>query len=524
MVFLESNSGLGGRMEVSHVTYQTDAEGLRTEYDICVPGELQTSAYKTDTISAHETNELKQRMDQFLREYEETQAEIERLTNHADGVDYATAVISGIVTGLIDVFVQISFDSKLKLSISPDKKWDFEKAKAISNREINERITRFAKKVGLEDWAKKNNRDPNRLETAVEFLESKFPLPGDGAYRNFMDKGITHKTHHLDDFCHHPTLVGLVSCIVVQFTGNAAYWPSSNVKIRTAIEVNQYGNLVSDNPLGKVFSGIVNWFFNVAQTIKNRRGHLFSDMSGSINSVKKGNDGMGLPGTFLSIAKELSTLPCFSKTSFAEDLRKAYQNGIGDGNKQLDLGAINSLFTGASSKLDLRTERAIGHELKQQAIPVMLNEVIVRGVYFIRQFIRQMKQTRSLAKLDWKALILVRNRTIVRMLTISTGVLTAIDLAHATIKSLPEGPGFMAAFVLRVNFVGIGRFAVALSSDVFMGISKSRLEVAMASAEVANAAAQTTMTIERLERRQSVTDREFERLSKEIDDLSDLQF
>lgn len=55
----------------------------------------------------------------------------------------------------------------------------------------------------------------------------------------------------------------------------------------------------------------------------------------------------------------------------------------------------------------------------------------------------------------------------------------AVDLADAAIRAAVKsggfGPGFLPEFVLRVNFVGIGRFAVAVVTDVKMGIDRSRL-------------------------------------------------
>ena len=48
--------------------------------------------------------DYKQRIAEFEKAYSETLEEIERLTNHADGPDYAIAVSSGLIAGLIDVF------------------------------------------------------------------------------------------------------------------------------------------------------------------------------------------------------------------------------------------------------------------------------------------------------------------------------------------------------------------------------------------------------------------------------------
>lgn len=501
-------------MDITHVTYQTDADGLRAQYDVCIPADLQIAKYKKDSIPTCESDDYDSRVEAFMREYGETLDEIERLTNHADGLDYAIAVSSGVIAGLIDSFFV--------------GKWDFKSAKAISNREVNEKVIDFAKQNGLSEWAKKRGKDADRLDSAIQFLEEKYKLPGDGGYKAFKSAGVTDSTHHLDDYCHHPTIIGLFSCIIVQFSGNATYHPSRGLAIKNVpVQVNQYSKFASESIPGKVFAGIINWFFNIAQIAQNQKGHFFSDMAGSSTSVGKGNEGAGLPGTFLSTAKELASLPCFKDTNFAENLRKAYQNGIGSGKSQLDLGAFNSLFEGASSKFDLRTEMAIGHELKRQAIPVIINEMVVRAAYFVRRFIQQMKEKKSILDLEWKHLLPVNNRTIVRMLTISTGTLTAIDLAdaavRATIDTKGAAPAFLPCFILRVNFVGIGRTTIAIGSDVVMGIRKGRMELAMASAEVAATAVSEVKTIEQITCIQENTQKRLNEVTAELDELADIK-
>ena len=412
-----------------------------------------------------EISEVDARLTSINKKVDELNSQIDILTNHADGIDYAIAVTCGVVTGLIDsLFVG---------------EWNFANAKAVSNKQINDKVMEFAKKdPQYTEFVnnKRKNNDPNRLDSAIEFLEKKYKLPGDGAYKGFKEFGVTDATHHLDDFCHHPTLVGLICCVLVQFTGSATYRPSTGNVIKTSIEINEYGKLVSEDKWGKLLAGVINWFFNLAQTVANRKGHLLSDMAGSSTSAGKHNEGAGLPGGFLSLAKELSALPCFEDTNFAENLRKAYQNGIGSGAKQLDLGAFNSLFEGASSKVDMRTEMAVAHELKRQALPVIINEILVRGIYFVRRFIIEMKEKGSILEIDWSKTLPFKNRTIVRMMTIATGTFTAVDMADAGIRAVVKSGGFNPAtlgnFVLNVNFVGVGRFAVAVATDVGMGVKK----------------------------------------------------
>lgn len=123
--------------------------------------------------------------------------------------------------------------------------------------------------------------------------------------------------------------------------------------------------------------------------------------------------------------------------------------------------------------MDLRTENAVTSELKRQALPVVINELIVRTFYFVRNLISEIKVKKSLMNIDWKKVMPFKNRTIIRMLTIATGTFTAIDLADAAIRSAIKSGGepmtFLKNFVLRVNFVGVGRFAIAIGQDTLMG-------------------------------------------------------
>lgn len=423
--------------------------------------EISEKISEIDAMSA----ELEEKIDKL-------NVNINRLTNHADGIDYMIAVGCGIVAGLFDsIFVG---------------EWDFEKAKAKSNEQINKKVMNFAKKHGFDETKCKSS---DKLGSAVEFLENKFKLPGDNDWK-FPDSKITTKTHHLDDFCHHPNLVGLICCIIVQFTGTSIYANKNSEIINVPVTVNDYGQLQGHNVVTRFFCGIINWFMNAAKAMANAKEHWMSDLAGSNSSAGKG---MGLPGSFMSLLKELSALPGINdikftnkKTGkkeipFAEILRRAYQNGIGTGDKQVNLGVFNSLFEGASSKFDYRTENAIKLELKRQSVPVIINEILVRALYFIRRFIIEVKAHNTLNEINWKNTIPLCNRTIARMMTIASGTFTACDFADAAIRSAVknageiENPAFWKDFILRVNFVGIGRFAIAVGTDVGMGIKRQGL-------------------------------------------------
>lgn len=492
--------------EKALVKLKSEADDFAVEFEV-IPA-VDESDSKRSEIRA-ELKEIEDNIQYTQGKLDKINSEIDRLTNQADGIDYALAVTCGLITGIVDAaFVG---------------EWDFKKAKDESSKDINNKVINYAKKdpryMNWCSYTDKGNlrvkpKDPDRLPTAIEFLEEKYKLPGDSEWDvktqivNFAKKngfegkgyddavaflnktmprnggwgtievGVTKATHHLDDFCHHPTLVGLICCVVVQFTGITTYSNSKGEKSKFYVDINEYGKFVSDEKWGKVFAGVINWFFNVASTINNREGHLFSDMAGSLSSANKGNAGAGLPGSFISTAKELASLDIFKDTNFNENLRKAYQNGIGNGPKQLDLGVFNSLFEGAkSNRMDMRAEMAVANELKRQSVPVILNEVLVRGLYFVRRFVEQLKSVKSLSELDWKAMVPFRNRTIVRMMTVASGTFTAFDLADAAIETAIKNPeacvdltSFMSKMILRVNFVGIGRFGVAIVTDASMGV------------------------------------------------------
>lgn len=427
-------------------------DGLEVKY------EIQPQVYESKDSIQKGLSDIDVQLAEINSKVDEYNTEIDRLTNNADGFDYSTAVVCGVISGIIDSFLV--------------GQWNLSNAYTITNEKVNAKVLEFAKSQGFKG---------DKLDKAIAFLENKFPLPGDNNFHNVIDELngkeiITTTTHHLDDFCHHPTLIGLICCVLVQFTGSSVYSDKLGNVHNIPITVNEYGNFVGKNPVTKIFSGIINWFFTVSKVMANRKGHLMSDIAGSHSSAGRGS---GIPGNFLSLMKELGALPCFKDTNFNENLRRAFQNGIGTGNKQVDLGVFNDLFAGASSKLDFRTEMAFTYELKRQSIPIMINEILVRAIFFIRRFWMELKTKGEIFSINWRNIIPYKNRTLTRMLTISVGTFTATDIADAAIRGAKNSGGngavFLSQFILRINFVGIGRFAIAIGSDVKMGIERNNL-------------------------------------------------
>lgn len=366
-------------------------------------------------------------------------ADIDRLTNHADALDYMVAVGSGVLSGIIDIVCVGDFS--------------LEKANQWGNDKVNSFVTKIAKMQGY---------DGDDLAGAVRYMEKKAPLAADAV----TDKFGGGLQHHLRDFSHHPTPVGLFFALLTQFTG--VVYGTDRAGVFQAVPLSQAGLiLVGKNFPEKITFGVINWML-----------HIVSDMAGSSSSILEGKTGTGLPGPIVSLLKELSALPIF-------------HNLNEDGNREISVW-ISKLFNGTllkndgeePIKFDLRTEIGVAAQLGKQAIPVILNECMVRGFYFVRRLQAELKrqeirQIGDLKNIDWKSTLPFKNRTIIRMLTIATGTMTAIDMADAAIEAAIQSGGINPAMIpnmlVKVNFVGIGRFAVAVGTDVSMGIKRSKL-------------------------------------------------
>lgn len=391
--------------------FKIEQEDFKVEYGLGGPFEARAFG--------EEIEEIDKKIDAEYSELSEIDSEISRLTNHADAFDYKLAVASGVIAGLIDSFWVGEFD--------------FKRGKAWSNKKVNEFVMETAKRQGYEEEETKG------LKGAIKYLEDKFPVPSDNVWKGEGAK-ISAKSHHLDDMAHHPTPVGLFFSILTQFTKKGYFQNRDGEFFAFSLDENGEG-LVGNNFSAKIYAGTINWFF-----------HLVSDMSGS---NKTAGVGMGIPGPIVSMVKEFSSIPGVDKTKLP--------------------GKVNEAFV--KDRFDLRSELAVWHELGRQAVPVIFNEIFVRALYFFRRLCVELRE-RGEDSIDWKKTLPFKNRTIARMLTISSGTFVAVDLGDAAMRAAVASKGNKAVagkeFLLRVNFVGVGRFSVAVFVDSYMGYKKSK--------------------------------------------------
>ena len=402
----------------------TIEQSLDIKYEILVSDEEIAGKVNDEEIffSAEEFPEL---ADDFIN------IEFDDNVDKADKKDYLLAAACGVLTG--------------SLSVLWSKKFDLSEAHKVGTDKADDMVVSVAKAMGY----KKED-----VEGAIAFLEKKFPMAGD-ALTNEFGGG---KQHHLRDFSHHPTPIGLICSIAMQFTGEG--WGTDTQGNLIHVKITKEG-FIGRTFADKVVFGTINWFF-----------HLISDLDGSSGSVLNGSGkGTGIPGPILSLLKELSALPIFKAVD---------ENNI---NKPKILSEyISKLFNGTLIKnengepirFDLRTEMGIGHYIADQAKPVILNECLVRACYLVTRFNDEIKDknitsVNQLNELEPKNFLPLNSRSMKRMVTVSSGSFIAINVSGTAVKAAIKSKGntglFCSEFFLSMNYVGIGRFVFACASD-----------------------------------------------------------
>lgn len=376
---------------------------------------------------------------------------IDIFTNDADKLDNTIAIASGLLCGLIDSFFVGTFS--------------FEEGLKITNDKMEQKIIELAKKHGWDGIKKGERKGQCPLDAAIAFLEKKFKMPSDPLEHQF---GGT-RQHHLRDFAHHHSPIGLFFSILTQFTGRAYGTDTNGVFI--SIEVPK--EMIGTDLKRKWAIAVTDWAL-----------HLASDMHGSSATAGAGT---GIPGPIVSLLKAISALPIWGT--------KAHTPGEEPNPNSLSLFTAK-LYNGTllaqrdengkliPVKIDLRGEKAIWQQMGKQSVPVIINDVLVRVFYFIRRLYIALKDNKiqswdDITNLNWRKIVPVYNRTINHMMLVASGTFVAVDLGDAAIRSAIKSDGnwakFAAEMLLRINYPGIGRFVIALGVEGHMEFRRSKL-------------------------------------------------
>lgn len=360
----------------------------------------------------------------FEAEIFDLEKEIDLLSSQADKWDCLVAVASGILCGMLDIVWVGDFS--------------LENGRAFASDKIDDFVEKTAGILGFKG---------GELKDAVKFLEDMFPIPSDGNTPDFGG-GLQ---HHLRDFAHHPTIVGLIFSLLTQFTGMSYGTDVKGVFKVVPVPDKSKAFIGNDIP-DKLFKGTIVWFF-----------HLVSDMAGS-SSTAGITGGTGIPGPILSLAKELSVLPIFQNIKIGENKLSVFLSKLFNGTYFAMHDENGKIIKDTVIKFDLRGELGVIAELGKQALPVLANDCIVRSFYFLRRFSLEMKAMKCSQvgdiqpqSIDWNNVKPFGNPTIDRMLTISSAVFSTVDIAEAVITK---------KYFVAVNYAGVGRFAIAIGTEI----------------------------------------------------------
>lgn len=351
----------------------------------------------------------------------ELNKQIDMLSPHADNLDYFIAVASGIVCGMMDVLWVGDFD--------------LARGRKFSGEQVEELVKKTSHMLGCKE---------DNLKGCVKFLEERFPLAADGNTPDFGG-GLQ---HHLRDFAHHPTIIGLIFSLLTQFT-EMAYGTDTTGMFKIVPIPATHKQLIGVDIPDKIFKGTVGWFF-----------HLISDIAGS-SSTAGLSGGTGIPGPLLSLAKEISAIPCFKNAKVKGTDLSVYISKLFNGTAFAKYDENGKIIKGTEIKFDFRGELGAVAELGRQAIPVIANECIVRSFYFMRRLgielsVEKISSFEDLKNLNWNCVKPFGNPTLDRMITIATGVFTVLDVTDAIVSK---------KYFVSINYVGVGRFTVALGKE-----------------------------------------------------------
>ena len=365
-----------------------------------------------------------------LSELNETIDTVATLKTKCDKLDYALAASSGALCGLIDIFlVGTPEDSPLG---------------KITDKKEEKRVYVFVKHsrwINAKFEGKKLPKAPTSIKAAVRWLEDTFDVPYDQtswgeAAKGVFELSLNTYNHHFFSLAHNPSICGLFFSILDQFTNTSHFVAGKDfIELEDAKEGFR---LRGESFVGKLFCGFCNWF-----------GHIMSDVSGSYGSKERGTRGKGIPSPLwtwmndvIVLQRKLGITPRDFQVQFNQFALEIYKD----------------------RQYDSRFQTA-------QAIPVIVNSLIVRLLYSVRrllQYIRETTETERSIKSAWKFCRPIKNPEVSRMLTVAHGTFCLLDLSDATVRAFITGGGNFnpKEFILRLNIVGVGRFAISLGGEV----------------------------------------------------------
>lgn len=344
----------------------------------------------------------------------ESKDSVKALTPECDTLDYALAASSGMLCGVIDIFLVGSPEESALGKVSDE--WTAKCTKSFAR---------------LNGWSPKEDLGDDRsLKSAIAHLERKYKIPYDQTGRGESGSivyDLKPSNHHFKSLAHNPSLLGLFYSILDQFYDTSHFVSSG--ELITLEKADEKFELKGHDVPSKLFCATANWI-----------GHLISDQSGASGSKTRG---MGIPSPLWIWVNDVIAIKSELKIPVSE-----FDNSINE-------LALNIFKQGYDARFQVA-----------QAIPVFINELVTRLMYSMRRLggylINNPINKWSFEEM-WIACEPFSNATVKRMLTVSHAAFCAMDISDAVIRGASTGS--VAEFVLRVNVVGVGRFAISVAGE-----------------------------------------------------------
>ncbi len=261
---------------------------------------------------------------------------------------------------------------------------------------------------------------------------------------------------YLGDLSSNPKVTGLVFSIITQFTG-LKYQVNAKGKVQSRKVPSYY--VIGSSTAEKIFYGILYWFFALGLD--------------TVVAKKAVVDELRFPKILLEVLKNFVDVPLLNEIPknigeaerlYSEWLRKMFEEAViveVDGN-QMAFNLVQAI-------------KAIAVEAIEESVPVLLNECLFRGFYFIRRLSVELKAKgvssfADLNRIDPHDVLPFNNQIVSKMAVIASGCFMAADLGCAAIKVLVKKKGendkkFTNALLSEVNIAGVGRFVLAVGAD-----------------------------------------------------------
>ena len=114
------------------VDFRSTCKDLDVEFEVMPLVDIDNIEDERQRRIVAGTAEIDEQLSEVQDKITKLNTDIDKLTNHADGLDYAIAVTSGIITGILDATIV--------------GEWNFAEAKKETYKEVNSKVIDFAKK------------------------------------------------------------------------------------------------------------------------------------------------------------------------------------------------------------------------------------------------------------------------------------------------------------------------------------------------------------------------------------------